>query len=855
MRSLACLFLLALRPTTSSTFLPRGVSQTNDWLVTTTPPVPTTLTAPTPTTLLLSNGILSRTFVTTPCFATVDVALEHPHTTFFRGISPEGVITLDGAETSVGGCVGQTIYEWFDPSQTNLLPDPLALVFLNYTTSQPDAPFPLTPGKWDAPSTLVWPPAGLHLAINFAAGGGSAPSANGTNFTEFASTEFPCEGSPVTCLTGWSSCDNTTVPGQCTWPTATAVAECAAWPDCVGVTCNGGRSDCQARGLPFDLDPTPGFSTWVRTAPRAQSAVIVTVHYEMYDGLSSLRKWVSVSNGGNASVTVDALTTDMLRAPNFAPNAMTIETIQANNPTPADQQTVPDPEQAFPGRTQQLWYFDPTIDKGGDQELHVPYSYYTLLNIGYDNDVTYGGPTGPGAIVQPGEEWASQDVRIVFHDSLELERQGLGVRKVSSILTPQLLASPLHYMITDISSNASFKLAIDQAADAGMEMIIIGYGAANWCGMCDGQIQDPAFVSWFASWVSYASAKNIAVSAYTLMQHNSWGETTPTAEQVLNRDGSRGGIACFATDWHATYRDHVLAFARAVNLSGVETDGQYENAYCGDTSGDHHHNGGAGGFDAQLKATLAFNVALKAQGLYQTGADAYSTSGANLWNHADTDAGYSLNRLADRLTIGREYVYDSTTTRIKTSGSYGIGDIAAESRACGASAARLACVDFALASFFTLGVPPTVVAPSLWDPADPDAVSLAGTFRNWTMFFTEHRRILTAFGSLHVGRPTSRTVEGVVHVDASVGAVERAFVSLLNPTENALPGAIDVPLYYAGLPPGASVNVWRVWPGDTPRVLVRTAVVGSDGGGVYDIRIDPGDIPPQSYVLYALTSP
>ena len=29
-------------------------------------------------------------------------------------------------------------------------------------------------------------------------------------------------------------------------------------------------------------------------------------------------------------------------------------------------------------------------------------------------------------------------------------------------------------------------------------------------------------------------------------------------------------------------------------------------------------------------------------------------SGANLWNHADTDAGYGLGSLWDRLTIGRE---------------------------------------------------------------------------------------------------------------------------------------------------------------------------------------------------------
>ena len=504
----------------SSTFLPRGVAQADDWLVSTAAPAPTTLTAPTPTTLVLSNGLLARTFVTAPCFATVDLSLLRPPATFFRGLSPEAVVTLNGSATPVGGCVGQPLFEWFDPDAAALAADPTALVFRNYSTSPPAAPFPLAPGAWDAPAGLVWPPAGLHLAVDFVAGG-VAPAANGTNFTRLPSVEFPCGGDPPTCLTGAASCDNASVAGQCSWPRAAAVAACAAWPACVGVTCNAARADCQARGLPFALEAQGGFDSWVRTAPPPAGGppAVVTVHYEMYDGLPVLRKWVSVAAApGGAPVVVDALTTDVLRAPNFAPNAMTVQTVQANNPTPADQQTVPEPAQSFPGRTQQLWHFDPRYDQGGDAELHVPYTYYTLLELGYSDDVTFGGPTGPGAVVAPGASWASQDVRTIFHDSTDAERQGLGARRAAAVLTPQLLASPLHYMITDVATNASFKLAIDQAAAAGFEMVIIGYGAAGWCGMCDAQILSPVFTAWLKDWIAYATTKNVAVSGYTLMQ-------------------------------------------------------------------------------------------------------------------------------------------------------------------------------------------------------------------------------------------------------------------------------------------------------------------------------------------------
>lgn len=224
-------------------------------------------------------------------------------------------------------------------------------------------------------------------------------------------------------------------------------------------------------------------------------------------------------------------------------------------------------------------------------------------------------------------------------------------------------------------------------------------------------------------------------------------------------------------------------------------------------------------------------------------------------DHADTDAGYSLGTLSDRLAIGREYVFDSTTSRVKTSGSYGIGNIAASSNSCGSGAARVACVDFALASFYSLGVLPTVVAASLWPPGDPDAAALQSAFGNWSAFWRAHRRILQAPGSTHISRPTMRATEAVVHVDPSPSAAERALVSLVNPTAGALPSAVAVSLYYAGLAPGASVSIHRVFPGSAPPVLLRTATVGSDGGGLFDVLIDAGALAPQSYALFTITSP
>ena len=234
--------------------------------------------------------------------------------------------------------------------------------------------------------------------------------------------------------------------------------------------------------------------------------------------------------------------------------------------------------------------------------------------VGYGPDVTFGGLTGPGALVSPGDAAPFESIaaRLLFHDSTDYERQGLGTRRMQEYLAPQLQEAPLYTMITDISSTAAFQLAISQAAAAGLELVVVGYGANGYCGMCPEQLQNATWVAWFKSNVDFARSLGVSVTAYTLMQHNGWGESVPSAEQVLNRDGSRGGIACFATDWHAAYRQSVLDFVTETGMIGVETDGQYEGAYCGDTSGDHHHNGGVGSWHAQMQATAQGNVALKA---------------------------------------------------------------------------------------------------------------------------------------------------------------------------------------------------------------------------------------------------
>jgi hypothetical protein len=102
------------------------------------------------------------------------------------------------------------------------------------------------------------PPYGrTYRYLRYPSGGGSVDG-----FAELDETEVACDASG--CLTGWPSCDNSSVPGQCTFARGSAVALCKAWPQCAAVTCNGGRGDCQARADTNIVQSAPQFTSFAR---------------------------------------------------------------------------------------------------------------------------------------------------------------------------------------------------------------------------------------------------------------------------------------------------------------------------------------------------------------------------------------------------------------------------------------------------------------------------------------------------------------------------------------------------------------------------------------------------------------
>jgi len=127
-----------------------------------------------PAEIILSNGLLRRTFRLAPNAATVGFDNLVTGAAILRGVKPEASVALDGKTYDIGGLVGQEEYaylrrEWID----DFTSDPAALQFIDYEIGSTVAPF-----GWKRVRScpvLPWPAPGARLALRF--GGPSAVEA------------------------------------------------------------------------------------------------------------------------------------------------------------------------------------------------------------------------------------------------------------------------------------------------------------------------------------------------------------------------------------------------------------------------------------------------------------------------------------------------------------------------------------------------------------------------------------------------------------------------------------------------------------------------------------------------------
>jgi len=116
--------------------------------------------------VVISNGLISRTFRLQPNAATVAYDNLMTDQSIIRGVKPEAIVQLDGQRYEVGGLQGQLEYGYLLASQLDSLTgDPDAFRFRAFETDGTKERFNWKRKRYSSQS--AWPPPGKSLTLHF----------------------------------------------------------------------------------------------------------------------------------------------------------------------------------------------------------------------------------------------------------------------------------------------------------------------------------------------------------------------------------------------------------------------------------------------------------------------------------------------------------------------------------------------------------------------------------------------------------------------------------------------------------------------------------------------------------------
>ena len=501
--------------------------------------------------------------------------------------------------------------------------------------------------------------------------------------------------------------------------------------------------------------------------PESLNSLQVSVHYELYQGIPVLSKWITIHNESQKPIQIDSLSCEILAVNEQEKHRLHIES-----------------DYAFSGMQTTQW--------GPDEEYltQVDYRYQMPLLM------TSHYPLGPGVPLQPGETFTSFRTFEILHDSDDLERKGLARRKMFRTVAPQVTENPILMHVRSADPDA-VRLAIDQCAEVGFEMVIMTFGSGY-----NIESENPEYIQTMKELADYAHSKNIQLGGYTLMcASRGVGEEYNCVDPETGKPGSKfGQSACLASKWGDGYVQRVLNFMDAAGMDIIETDGPYHGDVCASTKHEHHN----GLEDSQLRqweACVNFYHECRKRDIYINSPDRYYLNGSNKCGMGYRETNFSLPR-EQQILIARQNIYDGTYEKTPSMGwmfvplvEYHGGGQAATFEPL---SEHLDDYESHLAQNFGSGVIACYRGPRLFDTEQTKVV-----VKKWVDFFKMYRDILES-DIIHVRRPDGRSIDCMLHANAQLKPCGLAM--LYNPTQNEQEITLNLPLYYTGLSETANIR-------------------------------------------------
>lgn len=292
----------------------------------------------------------------------------------------------------------------------------------------------------------------------------------------------------------------------------------------------------------------------------AQRAAVV-VHYELYDGLPLLAKWVEVAHARDdgaqrgLELVVISLSSELLRVTEGAEPLVGVETDFMPRKTFWRRAHGLAPLATGPYASRRLdyphWRSDVTYsDNSAFHALQADAAWPLLVvNVSY--------PLGPDQPIGAGVSFAFMRVHVLLHDSAAAERQSLGRRRVLRLLAPQLLEAPLYFATNDASA-ANVRAAAEQLARLRIDALLLSFGSG-----VEPASEDDGYIERVRADVQYAMSLGVRVGSYTLMQ--------ASARRAATRASTRAGSPCGAR--RAALRRRTRPTSRPTSSASTPTRG------------------------------------------------------------------------------------------------------------------------------------------------------------------------------------------------------------------------------------------------------------------------------------------
>jgi len=510
-------------------------------------------------------------------------------------------------------------------------------------------------------------------------------------------------------------------------------------------------------------------------ADQADQDVLVSVHYELYDGIPVMAKWLTLDNRSSDTVTVDHFTSEIIAAVEHG------SAVEAREYLPDVPNIHVETDYAFASFDAQdanhhavHWEADP------DYTTQVNYLKQTPCLLRVEPEL------GPDQRVPPGESFTTFRTFVLPFDSYDRERQGLAQRRMYRTLAPWTTENPL-MMHARFADWERVKTAIDQSAEVGFEMVILTFGSGF-----EIENDSPEYLAKMKEYADYARSKGVEIGGYSLLASRSIGD----GQDVVMPEGQRptfGNSPCIGSEWGEEYFRKLYQFYELTGFTLLEHDGSYP----GDVCTAKHHPGHRGYEDSrwkQYQVISEFYQWCRSQGIYLNVPDYYYLTGSNKCGMGYREVNWSLPR-GQQLVHTRQNIYDGAWTKQSSMGWMFVP--LTEYHGGGAEATieplneHLDHYQGMITSNLGGGVQACYRGPRLYDTEETKVM-----VKNWVNWYKEHREVLEG-DIIHLRRADGRDLDYWLNVNP--GGEEKGLLSVYNPLDKAVKKELYIPLYYTGL--------------------------------------------------------